>query len=322
MSRERSIVDALNAENRETGLPVPTVPAVPLWAQILGLLVLVAFVALSIDAYFGPGLRTRLGLGNAGAADGVPARVFYEPGPRAQAGQKGIGSEGQERVLLEGDAVLLGATHQIVRLGPAGRVTQLTAPEGTITTVANLGLWQRESGRLTGANAQRQRGQWLLDDFPLTSAGAPLHPPGAPSEDLPDGFTLGPEADVGRVRRVSDGDAPAVRLRASRKAALFSLNSREPIPSLDDVLVTITAVVRGQPGKTIVLALRDVTDAAGNAETVADRRPTSEEWTTLSVRRRVADPSPGDSFSVGIMDADGGDWFEVRDLTVVLGVVP
>ena len=63
-----------------------------------------------------------------------------------------------------------------------------------------------------------------------------------------------------------------MRLRASRKAALFSLNSREPIPSLDGVLVTITAVVRGQPGKTIVLALRDVTDAAGNAETVADRQ--------------------------------------------------
>ena len=113
-----------------------------------------------------------------------------------------------------------------------------------------------------------------------------------------------------------------MRLRASRKAALFSLNSREPIPSLDGVLVTITAVVRGQPGKTIVLALRDVTDAAGNAETVADRRQTSEEWTTLSVRRRVVYPSPGDSYSVGIMDAEGGDWFEVRDLTVVLGVVP
>jgi hypothetical protein len=296
--------------------------SVPLWAQILGLLVLVAFVGLSIDAYFGPGLRNRLGLGSSGPSAGVPARVFYERGANARAGQKGVGSEGQERTLLEGDAVLLGATHQIVRLGPGGRSTELAAPEGAVTTVANLGTWQRETGRLSGSTARVQRGQWLLDDLTMTSAGAPLNPPGAPSEDLTDGFTIGPEADAGRVRRVSDRDGPAVRLRASRKAPLFSLDSRQPITTLDNVLVTISAVVRGQPGKTIVLSLRDVTDAAGNAESVVDRRPSSEAWTTMTVRRRVVFPSAGDSFSVGILDADGGDWFEVRDVTVVLGVAP
>jgi hypothetical protein len=81
-------------------------------------------------------------------------------------------------------------------------------------------------------------------------------------------------------------------------------------------------VVRGQPGKTIVLSLRDVTDAAGNAESVVDRRPSSEAWTTMTVRRRVVFPSADDSFLVGIADADGGDWFEVRDVTVILGVAP
>ena len=177
----------------------------PLWAQILGLLVLVAFVALSIDAYFGPGLRNRLDWAAQERTMASRPASLFEPGARAQAGQKGIGSEGQERVLLEGDAVLLGATHQISATRPAGRMTELTAPEGTITTVANLGLWQRESGHLTGATAQVQRGLWQLDDLPLTSAGAPLHPPDAPGEDLTDGFTLGPEADIGRVRRVSDG---------------------------------------------------------------------------------------------------------------------
>jgi hypothetical protein len=299
-----------------------TEASVPFWVQILGLLVLVAFVGLSIDAYFGPGLRNRLGLGGSGSSDGVPARVFYEPGASARAGQKSVGSEGQERTLLEGDVVLLGATHQIVRLGPGGRSIELTAPEGVVTTVANLGAWQRESGRLAGATARVQRGQWVLDDLSLASAGAPLNPPGAPSEDLTAGFTIGPEADAGRVRRVGDRDGPAVRLRASRKAPLFSLDSRQPITTLDNVLVTISAVVRGQPGKTIVLSIRDVTDATGNAESVVDRRPSSEAWTTMTVRRRVVFPSSGDSFSVGIVDADGGDWFEVRDVTVVLGVAP
>jgi hypothetical protein len=295
---------------------------VPLWAQILGLVLLIAFVGLSMEAYFGPGLRTRLGLGSSTQADAVPARVFYEPGAAVRAGQKGSGSEGQERTLLEGDAVLLGATRQLVRLGPGGRTTDIPAPEGASTTIVNLGAWDGETGRLSGATARVQRGQWLLDDLPLQSAGAVLHPPDAPAEDLTAGFSLGPESDIGRVRRVSDRDGPAIRLRASRKAPLFSLDSRQPINTLDGVLVSISAVVRGQPGKTIVLSLRDIADASGNAETIVDRRPTSEEWTTLTVRRRVVYPSTGDSFSVGILDADGGDWFEVRDVKVVLGVAP
>src|SRR5262249_9360842 len=107
------------------GQPQPADAAVPLWAQLAGLVLLVALVGLSIDAYFGPGLRTRLGLGSGAQSDAIPRRVFYEPGSTARAGQRSTGSEGQERVLLEGDVVLLGATHQLVRLDTAGRVIDL-----------------------------------------------------------------------------------------------------------------------------------------------------------------------------------------------------
>jgi hypothetical protein len=248
--------------------------------------------------------------------------VLYEPGDSVVVGQKSTGSEGQERALIEGDVVLLGATHQIVRLGPGGRTSQVAAPEGATVRVANLGVWQSETGRLAGGEARAHNGQWLLDDLPLPSVGAELNPPRAPSEALAEGFTLGPDADAGRVRRVGDKDGPAIRFRASRKVPLFSLDSRQPIATLDGVLVSVSALVRAQSGKTIMLVLRDTVDAAGNAESVVDRRPSSEEWTRLTVRRRVVFPSPGDSFSVGLVDADGGDWFEVRDVQVVLGVAP
>lgn len=300
-------------------------PPLPLWAQLAGLVILLAFVGLSIEAYFGPGLRTRLlgsGAGDASTATAVPTRVLYEPGDTVKVGQKSTGSEGQERLLIEGDVVLLGVTHQLVRLGPGGRVTQLAAPEGAVTGVANLGVWQPETGRLGGGMAMAHNGQWLVDDLPLPSVGAELNPPRAPSEALTDGFTLGPDADAGRIRRVGDKDGPAIRFRASRKVPLFSLDSRQPISTLDGVLVSVSALVRAQPGKTMTLVLRDTVDAAGRAESVTDRRPSSEEWTRLTVRRRVVYPSPGDSFSVGLENADGGDWFEVRDIQVVLGVAP
>jgi hypothetical protein len=297
---------------------------VPRWGQLLGLLLLLAFVGLSVDSYFGPGLRNRLGLGlGASAAPAaIPTRVYYEPGATARAGQKSTGSEGQERSLLEGDGVLLGATGQLVRLGPDGRSEPLGAPDGAVMTVANLGAWDRTAGRLLGATARAQDGHWLLDEVPLQSVGAALNPPGAPSEALTAGFALGPDADAGRVRRVSDRDGPAVRLRASRKVPLFSLDTQGPLPTLNGVLVSVSAIVRGQPGKTIMLTIKDVIDATGAADMVTDRRPTSEEWTRLTVRRRVVYPSPSDAISVGIVDPDGGDWFEVRDVQIVLGVTP
>jgi hypothetical protein len=299
--------------------------AVPLWGQVVGLALLLVFVALSVEAYFGPGLRNRLsgtGLGSAPAAVAIPPRVFYEPGASAKVGQKGTGSEGQDRTLQDGDVVLLGATRQLVRLGPGGHATEVRASEGATTAVANLGDWDRVAERLSGVMAHYQGGQWVVDDVPARSVGAVLHPPGAPSEALTEGFWLGPDPDAGRVRRVGDRNDPAIRLRASRKVPIFTLESRQPLATLDNVLVSVSAVVRGQPGKSAVLTIKDVIDAAGNVETATDRQSVSDQWVTLTARRRMVYPSPVDACSVGLLDADGGDWIEVRSLDVVLGVVP
>ena len=72
----------------------------------------------------------------------------------------------------------------------------------------------------------------------------------------------------------------------------------------------------------MVLTIKDVVDASGNVETATDRQSVSDQWATLTARHRMVYPSPGDTFSVGLLDADGGDWIEVRSLDVVLGVVP
>jgi hypothetical protein len=298
---------------------------IPAWAQVVGAVLLLAFLALSVDAYFGPGLRSRVlpFIGRTQApSQAIPTRVFYEPGSAVRVGQESVGSEGQDRVIQEGDVVLLGATGQLVRLGPGGRAAEITGSDGASTTVTNLGAWDHNADRLAGVAAQYRAGRWNLDEIPLQSLGADLHPAGAPSEALTDGFWLGPDPDAGRVRRVGDRDQPALRIRASKKTPAMMLESRQPLSSLDGTFVSVTAVVRGQPGKTIALTLEDVLDATGNVEAVAERRPATEEWTRMTVRRRVAFPSEKDRIAVGLVDADAGDWIEVRDLDVVLGVLP
>ena len=298
--------------------------AIPSWAQFVGLLLLLAFVALSVDAYAGPGLRNRMLAfsGSQPSSQATPSRVFYEPGASVGLGQKSIGSEGQDRAIQEGDAVLLGATGQLVRLGPGGHAAEIAGTDGASTTVANLGAWDRGAQHLAGVTARFRGDRWVLDEIPLQPVGADLHPAGAPSEALTDGFRLAPDSEVGRVRRVGDREGPALRIRASRKAPTMMLETREPFTSLDGELVSVTAVVRAPAGKTMVLALEDTVDANGNAENFGERRPATEEWTRLTVRRRVVFPSPNDRLLVGLLDAEAGDWFEVRDIDVRLGVAP
>jgi len=300
------------------------VSAVPAWAMAVSGVLLALFVALSVEAYAGDGFRSRLMALILGGAptDGVPARVYYDHGSSVRIGQKGWGSEGQDRTLSVGDVVLLEGTRQLVQLLPGGRTAELRVPNGSSTTVVNLGAWDAAEDRLSGVTATYQNGQWTLPPSLLTSVGAALLPARAPSEALTDGFTLGPNDDAGRVRRLSGRDASTIRFRANIKTPTFTLDSRQPLPTLDGTLVSVRAVVRAEPGSILMLAINDVVNAAGQTETAMERQPAGDDWLTLTVRRRMVYPSQADMFSVGLVNAEAAAWFEVRELDVFTGVNP
>ena len=49
----------------------------------------------------------------------------------------------------------------------------------------------------------------------------------------------------------------------------------------------------------------------------------SEEWTTLTVQaKKVLYPHPSDNFSLGLMGVETGDWFDVRELSSFVGILP
>jgi len=319
--------DALDTRRRPGSAPVQGgAPAlVPAWALAISAVLLVLFVALSVEAYAGDGLRNRLldlVRGGGTPTDWVPPRAYYVPGSSVRVGQKGWGSEGQDRVFLEGDVVLLGDTRQLVQLVAGGRTAELRVPNGASTTLANLGTWDATADRLSGVAATFQGGQWTLPQSMLKSVGAVLHPARAPSEALTDGFTLGPNDDAGRVRRLTGRDAATIRIRANIKTPAFTLDSRQPLPTLDRTLVSVRAVVRAEPGSTLMLAINDVVNAAGQTETVVERQQAGDEWLTLIVRRRMVYPSPADGYTVGLVNAEAAAWFEVQSLDVFTGVAP
>jgi hypothetical protein len=253
--------------------------------------------------------------------DGV--RAFYVPGSTVQVGEFGIGARGQDRAFQAGDIVLLGATGRLVRLEEGGRLTGLHAPEGTALLVTSLGPWDPAAGSLAGSMARYVGGSWVLETPPLQPAGAALHVPGAPEEELTADFQLTPPM-AGRIRRLGSADGPVVRIRPAGRAPALLLEGSDPLTTLDNVAVTVQATVRASEGATVELALADVVDAVGTVQKTVDRgSPTDEEaWTTLRIRRRVTFGSPNDRYSIGLVEVRNRDWLEVRELSVYIGVLP
>jgi hypothetical protein len=301
---------------------------VPAWGLAAGLVLVLVFAVLVVQTYSGRSLLNQLATLVPGSrsellADADRSRVLYASGSTVQVGEVGIGARGHDRAFQAGDIVLLGATGRLVRLEEVDRLTELHAPEGTALLVTSLGPWDPAAGSLAGSTARYVGGSWVLETPPLQPAGAALHVPGAPEEELTADFQLIPPM-AGRIRRLGSPDGPVIRVRPAGRAPALLLEGSDPLTTLDNVAVTVQATVRASEGATVELALADVVDAVGTVQKTVDRgSPTDEEaWTTLRIRRRVVFGSPNDRYSLGLVEVRNRDWLEVRELSVYIGVLP
>ena len=308
--------------------PASERPNVPFWALVAGIVLVLVFAGLVVQTYADRSLVGALaalvpGVRSESLADATGVRALYVPGSTVQIGQVGIGSRGQDRPFQAGDVVLLGATGQLVRLEASGRLTELRPAEGASILVTSLGAWDAAAGNLAGLTARFTGGAWAIETSPLQAVGPSLAVQGAPEEELTDDFQLVPSI-AGRVRRFRTAAGAGVRIRPNGRTASLHIEGWDPLPTLNDVTVTVHATVRAPEDATVELALTDVFDEAGTVQETTDRRiATSEdEWMTLRVQRRVTFGSPNDRYSVGLVGVRNRDWLEVRELGVYLGALP
>ena len=67
----------------------------------------------------------------------------------------------------------------------------------------------------------------------------------------------------------------------------------------------------------------DVVAKDGTAENYVNESDPSKNWTMLTVRaEKVRYPAPLDNFSIGLFGVNAGDWFDVQELSVFVGIVP
>lgn len=315
-----------------TGADSPSAPAsdvpasdVPRWAYVVGVLLALAFIELSAQAYFGRSTVDRV-------AALVPRKEMLAAAPppvyhvarenQARVGRLVIDADGRDRALVVGDLVLVGELGRLVRVERDGRPTTLDAAAGTTVEVANLGPWDARERHVGGLAATAAGGRWTVSAPAWTLAGHDLRLPGPVASALPEGFWRSPSEGPYEVTRLEDADGPYYRFDIVRSMPFLVLSSRDPLADVDEVPITVRALARARSGALMTLTIFDVVDETGRTETSMDKRQGSESWEELRVSTRARYPSQGDNFSFGVFDAQPRDWFEVRGLDLVVGLLP
>jgi hypothetical protein len=270
-----------------------------------------------------------------------------------QIGDPVVDEAGRASVLNEGDLLWLPSSGDLVELGVGGRITHLTAGDNQEVGVRNVGPWDSFRAQFVGARAVFQDGHWHLQPratlpSALPSACASDNSPGtqtAPAVAVTRFFavpntasncnsqfqlgtdldpipywhmTTAPDAYV--AKRMVDNSGEFVRITASRAVPLLAIYAHDPLDSLVGQPVALHAQIRAQTRARHVLTLH-VGAGGGNApaEFTAET-PGSGDWITLATPAESIDwQSPESNFSLGLSNVSGGDWFDVRELSLVAG---
>jgi hypothetical protein len=307
---------------------------VPTWAVLIGGLLALATLVLLAQSYFGlPGSRPAP---QNGAAAPVADSVLPEasrPGVMNAWYVTGEGTPSPGATLDVGpankpvqvsalDLVLSSSSHNLSEVQPDGQLVQAQAREGDRVWLPNAGLWDRASQRFQGIAAVFSNGSWALDmtDVEAANANSDFRA-GDASNPLP-GYSVSPSDAGYTVTRMADQSGPFIRIQATRDAAFLQVNGGPPVTSLDGVPVTLRSQIRAHTSGEFNLSVWDVVSDSGKVKSFTNRHQASEDWTTLFTRaQQVVYPSPEDYFSVGVVAVKAGEWFDVRELSVFVGVV-
>ncbi|MBV9325868.1 MAG: hypothetical protein JO352_19030 [Chloroflexi bacterium] len=301
---------------------------IPLWATIVGGLLVLATLGLLVQAYFGfepPAATATVAvespLQEAGRPGELNAWYVADRNTPAPGAPLDAGPANKPVTVTPGDLVLRGPSHDLVEVQPDGTlVPAAQSNAGARAWLPNAGMWDRSNQRFAGIAAVFNNGNWNLDMTGVSAANPNSDfRAGNASDPLP-GYTVSPSDGAYTVSIMVDGSGPFVRIQANADTAFLQVDGGAPVNSLDGVPVTLRGQIRAHTAGALNLTIWDVTGDSGKVRSFTDREPAAEDWTTLTTRApQVVFPSPDDYFSIGIVDVKAGDWFDVRELSVFLG---
>jgi hypothetical protein len=259
------------------------------------------------------------------AATGEPKARFVpiheDPSPEAMEQYRDPDAAPTEFVATQR---VMGGGLDVWQLHADGSLALVDAPDGARVWIEDIGVWDSASRALTGVNATYIGGRPRLDVLApaASNTNSRFDRYGSRRQPLY-GWQLEPRDDLPVVERLSDEEGQFIRVRPAAEGTAVTLYSRAPLSKLDDTPVTVRAVVRVHGSQPITLAISDVTGRDGRASVRWVSTKSSDRWETVSVwLHRASSPDERDSFSVRLSNPTSGSWMDLREVSLVEGIVP
>jgi peptidoglycan/LPS O-acetylase OafA/YrhL len=256
-------------------------------------------------------------------AAGLSRALFMRDGLQATTGAPVLDRGGRISRLVAGDAVLTEGGEVLTWLSPGGRPVEVKARRGHRIEVPNVGVWSVERGSFEGLYAVFDGRRWRFDASAVAPANSNSRLAADLSRDVPAGFWVSPSDASYTIERRQDEEGPFVRVVAARAGPYLVLTTGEPLVRLDGPPLTARAVIRARTTGEPRLTIYDVIDPTGASRSSTTLGRGHGQWTTLTSHTdHTRFPSGGDNVSIGLFDVARGDWFDVREVSLVIGFLP
>ena len=255
-------------------------------------------------------------------ADGANVEALYVAEMKDVAGTRVITPNGKPAVLVAGDTVLVGGSGEVLRLGRGAEFVRLRAREDQSIRLANVGMWVPETGKFGGLTAVYNGGQWRVDTQHIRAENLNSRFETGSFQDPIPGWSISPAEAEYEITRMQDNDGPFIRVRALKPSSYLAINGAAPLPDLDGLPVTVYGQIRAY--RTVEQKLTVHRPGVADAGLpMADYTNRPGQWNGLSVKLpRVERPTTSDNFSLGLYDVQAGDIFDIRELSLFVGLLP
>jgi hypothetical protein len=133
-------------------------------------------------------------------------------------------------------------------------------------------------------------------------------------------FSVSPGDAAAKIELRSENGRQTVRVTATKPGSYLAVSGGIPPLPNGAGPIFLQARVRASSARAVLWQIHDVVDATGAAKPVVEPMMLrANTWAYWAVQKpEITHATPADNFSVGIINVQPGDWFEVAELTLLL----
>jgi len=289
-------------------------PGIPSWLSALGAILMVTVGVLSADAFLGLSTRSA----NAALMPNVDSLdVRYVPASLV-AGARVVGDPTVPDLGIDPvtDAFVMSIDGTLFEIDGSGRLVPRQGRMGQRIVVTGAGSWDTMRQTMLGMPAIFDGTSWKASLSPVDAANAnPVFSESTRREPLV-GWTVEPANLKFTVQRMTDEHGYFVRVTAKESLAGLALTGRAPLADLDGVPLLARAEIRSTAIGYAQLVVFDE-DGPGVSTTYMATSTDRGDWVQLvTSATQIKHPSPNDIFSVGVVNMNNGEYFDIREFSL------